>query len=106
MNPISSTTPAIDTATATECTYSFRAAYRHHRHLAPGTHACLLVEDSFGAALRSETGWVEVLACSDDGVYLGRLITPLDHFAEIRFGQQVHFTLDHVLEANGQVIAA
>lgn len=106
MHSTPSPTPAIDTATASERTYIFRAVHAHHRHLAPGAHACLLIEDTFGAALRSETVWVEVLACSDDGGYWGRVVTPMNHFPEIRLGQQVSFGLDHVLEANGQVIAA
>lgn len=96
----------MNTPQPSDTDYIFRAVHRHRRHLAPGTHVCLLVEDSFGAALRSETGWVDVTAYSDDGVYLGRVVTPLDHFPEIHLGQQVQFRLSHVLEANGQVIAA
>ena len=32
-----------------DCDYTFRAIHRHQRHLAPGTHVSLLVEDAFGA---------------------------------------------------------
>lgn len=89
----------------TGCRYVFRSVHTQHRHLVPGTLACLLIEDSYGAALRSETGWVDVLSCSDDGTYLGRFFTPVHDFPEIVVGDRVSFQLEQVLRAGGQRLA-
>ncbi|CAM3712474.1 hypothetical protein [Deinococcus frigens] len=86
--------------------YTFRAVHRHQRHLAPGMHVSLLVEDVFGADLRSEVAWVRVLHALDDGKYMAAFIVPVRRFPEIGVTDRLLFRLEHVLETNGMVISA
>jgi hypothetical protein len=89
-----------------DCEYTFRAVHRHQRHLAPGMHVCLLVEDAFGADLRSEVAWVRVLHALDDGKYMGCFVVPVRRFPEIGVTDRLLFRLEHVLETNGLVVSA
>lgn len=89
-----------------DCEYTFRAVHRHQRHLAPGMHVCLLVEDAFGADLRSEVAWVRVLHALDNGKYMACFIVPVRRFPEIVVEDRLLFLLEHVLETNGLVVSA
>lgn len=67
-------------------------------------HARVVAEDVI--TTERESLWLEVLSCSDDGLYLGQVCAPVRRFAQLPMGEAIHFRLDHVLEARGAVVAA
>jgi hypothetical protein len=84
--------------------YTFALLHVSQRHLAPGMHARLVAEDLF--TTDQESVWLEVLSCSDAGLYLGQVCAPVRRFHQLPMGEAVHFLLEHVLEARGAVVAA
>lgn len=74
-----------------DCDYTFRNLDIYHRHLVPGAYAQVVVDDLFHPSIRSETAWLKVLGCSEQGVYLGMVSQPLPSFPEIQLGEPLYF---------------
>lgn len=91
--------------TVTNPDYTFLPLYRQQRHLAPGSHASVLVADLFTRTIQEDV-WLEVLSCSAEDVYLGRVCAPVRYFAQLPLGEEVYFRPEHVLAVRGSEVLA
>jgi hypothetical protein len=88
----------------TNLDYTLAPVQGVQRHLAPGMHARVVAEDVI--TTEREGVWLEVLSCSDAGLYLGQVCAPVRRFSQLPVGEAIFFLLGHVLEARGAVVAA